>query len=229
MRPLLIPAVLLAAALAGCVDLTDRMEQNRSGPARAVLGSGTIRTEPRNVAGIHAVRIETGGRAVIERGEVESLTVTADDNIVPLITSEVRSGVLVLSSREANIAPKKLVFRITVKDVQHLDLVGSGVIDASRLEGPTLLISLSGAGDIKAAGRIDDLTVSISGAGNCDTGRLKTKHAKISVSGAGNVWVNATEALEARISGSSRIWYQGSPKLKTAVSGAGAIAHQRGA
>jgi Putative auto-transporter adhesin, head GIN domain len=229
MRPLLISALLLAAALAGCVDVTAGAEQNRSGITRAIVGSGTITTQPRAVAGIHAVRIETGGRAVIERGEVESLTVTADDNIVPLISAEVRSGVLVLSSREANIAPKKLVFRITVKDVQHLDLVGSGVIDASRLEGRALVISLSGAGDIKAAGRIDDLTVSISGAGNCDTGRLVTKHANISVSGAGNVWVNATEALEARISGSSRIWYRGSPKLQTAVSGAGAIAQQRGA
>ena len=73
------------------------------------------------------------------------------------------------------------------------------------------------------AGRVDNLSISIKGAGAISAGELKAKRAKVTVQGAGQVTVNASEELDGEVSGAGMIWYIGSPKLNSKVNGVGMI------
>ena len=190
-----------------------------------IKGSGNVTTENRPVGKFTAIRLSGIGQLSIERGEAESLTVTVDDNLAPLFTSEVKDGTLYLSVVSGKRPSRTAVYKATVSDLRDVEVRGAGSVEASKLDGETLSISISGAGSAKAAGRADNLTLSISGAGSLNAAELKTRRAKVVVSGAGDVTVNASDALDARVSGAGAIRYIGSPKLTSQVSGAGSIRH----
>jgi hypothetical protein len=212
-----IPAFLLLSSLlvlAGCKD--ERIE-----------GSGKIVTESRPVGKFTAVSLSGIGRLLIERGEAESLTVTVDDNLVPLFTSEVRDGTLHLSVARGKSPANEAVYKVTVSDLRHVELSGAGSVEAAGLDGETLSLAVSGAGSAKVAGRADFVRLTVSGAGDIDAAALTVKRAKVEVSGAGDAIVNASDELDARISGAGGISYLGAPKVTSQVSGAGSIAAAR--
>ena len=88
-------------------------------------------------------------------------------------------------------------------------------------------MSVAGSGEITAAGRIADVTISISGSGTCNAAGLKAKRAKVAVRGSGEVTVNASDELDAQVSGSGTILYVGSPKLTSNISGSGSIEQRK--
>src|SRR5262245_26795406 len=91
-------------------------------------GSGKVITEERNVSGFNGVELEGEGDVTIEQSDRESLTITADDNLMMNLTSDVSRGRLTLGTN-ANISPSKTpVYKITVKSLGNLNLSGSGTI-----------------------------------------------------------------------------------------------------
>ena len=219
----IVPMMLVLAACDWSACIGDCTSVEGDGPR--IKGSGTLATEVRPVDKFTAIRLsDVGGELVIEQTGVESLTVTADDNLISLFTSEVKDGALQLSvAKGKSFSGKRPTYKITVRDLRELAVSGAGKIDATRLDGDALSISISGAGSGSIAGRVDDLAVAISGAGSFGAAELKAKRAKVVVSGAGQVTVNVSDELDARVSGVGAIWYIGSPKLISNVSGVGTI------
>ena len=224
-----LPSVVVLLALAACDDgikakcTSDCVTVHGQGPM--INGSGTSRTEVRPVAPFTAIRLsDVDARVVIARTGTESLEVTADDNLLPLFTSEVRDGTLHLSvAKDKSVSGKRPVYKITVGDLRQLGVSGSGTVDATGLDGEALAMSIAGSGEITAAGRVEDLSISIGGSGSCNAVALRAKRARVAVRGSGDATVNAQDELEAIVAGSGSIWYVGSPKIESNISGSGEI------
>jgi putative autotransporter adhesin-like protein len=191
-----------------------------------IKGSGNLKTETRVVERFTAIVISGSANLEIEQTGEESLQLTADDNLLPLFTTEVRDGTLVIGVAEG----KRLTWsgkgpriKVTVRELRKLKVSGAVSVKATKLDTDSLSISISGAGNANIAGRTDNLSITVSGAGSLDAVDLQTKRATVIVSGAGDVTVNAIEELDARASGAGTIWYVGSPRLQSGVSGAGTI------
>src|SRR5262249_15938149 len=168
--------------------------------------------------------IEHAGRLEIERTGSESLSVTADDNLVEKFTTEVKNGTLELSIVKGNtLNGKRPVYKITVNDLRAIDVEGAASIEATKLDGDGLSVSIAGAASGNVAGRADDLTLLVAGAGTLNAADLKAKRGKISVAGAAVVTVNVSDELEANVDGVGIVWYIGDPKLKSNVQGLGAV------
>ncbi len=215
-------AILVLAACDVSICTDDCVSTGDGGPT--IKGSGTLKTEARPVDKFTAIRLFVSGDLRIERSGTETLTVTADDNLVSLFTSEVKDGTLELSvAKGKSLSGKRPVYRVTISELKKLDVTGSGTVDATKLDGDALSMSISGSGTATLAGRVDDLRVSITGSGSFNGTALTAKRAKIDVTGSGEVTVNASEELDAEVTGSGSIWYIGSPKLTPSVSGSGSI------
>jgi Putative auto-transporter adhesin, head GIN domain len=218
-----LPALLLLAAC-NWSECGDCMTTGGKGPK--IEGSGTMKTEIRPVETFTAITLSDieSSLLVIERTGEESLSVTAEDNLLPLFTSTVKDGMLRLSLAKGNsFHGKRPTYKITVNDLRALHIQGGAAIEASKLEGDRLSISVEGAAGGSLAGRVDNLIISIRGAGAISAGELKAKRAKVTVQGAGQVTVNASEELDGEVSGAGMIWYVGSPKLNSKVNGVGMI------
>lgn len=197
------------------------------GPACGVTGepgSGKPKSETRAVGPFS--RIEIGGalNADVSVAEVHSVEVSGDDNLVPLVITEVKDGRLQIRTSK-NVAPKlELLVRITVPEVAALAVSGAGQVKLREIQGDDLELDLSGAGDVAASGAVRNLDLEVSGAGTVDARNLKTERARVSVSGAGQVGVHASQTLDVDISGAGHVRYDGNPPdVRQSISGAGSL------
>jgi len=202
----------------------DCMTKGGEGPK--IEGSGVMKTEVRKVEPFTSIVLTDveSSLLVIEQTGEESLTITAEENLLAMFTSEVKDGVLYLTFKKGNsFHGKRPTYKITVKDLRRIHVQGGAAIEASKLESEKLTILVEGAAGGNLSGRVDDLTIEIKGAGWISASELKAKRAKVSVEGAGQVTVNASDELDADVSGAGIIWYIGAPKLKSNVDGLGWI------
>ncbi len=226
-----VPALLLALAVAGCnIEINScsggQICINNGG--ERIVGSGTVRTEARAMNAFTAVRLVSGGRVVIERGEADAVTVTSDDNLLPKITTEVRNGTLVLDTAAGtSIIANELVYRVTVRDLNAISTSGSGTIQADRLASTSLAVTITGSSNVQLSGNVADLKLSISGSGTINAAALVAERSRVVISGSGDASVNARATLDVVISGSGDVTYAGTPKLRTRISGLGTVRQQR--
>lgn len=190
-----------------------------------VRGSGNVTTESRNVSGFTRVSLAGIGKLIVEQGSSESLTITADDNLLPYLLSDVRGGRLVLSIKNdtAITYAKEITYKVTVKRLDAVDLSGAGDMELRGISAERLQIANSGAGNISAAGRADRLDVTLSGAGNYNGENLESQEATVMVAGLGSAVVRASDRLDAQISGAGSIQYIGDPQVTQKITGIGSV------
>ena len=189
-----------------------------------VEGSGNVITESREVSGFNEIVLGGSGRVVVEVTGTESLTIEAEDNIMPLLETTVRSGRLRLDTNRSISPTVEIVYTITAATLDGLVISGSGVVEADAIDGTDFRVDISGSGDVDAEGTVSRLlSVSISGSGGFDGESLTAPEGRVEVSGSGNAVVNVTDDLEVSVSGSGDVEYLGAPRIDSDVSGSGAI------
>ena len=191
----------------------------------SVRGSGHVMSEPRNVSGFSKISLEGSGHVIIEQGVAEALTVTSDDNLLHYIETEVRGDTLVLGERSGvSLGPSEdIVFKVTARNLDGLEISGSGAAEAKGIHSPKMKIDISGSGEISAEGAADDLDISVSGSGRYRGDSLKSKRTTVDISGSGSALVASSETLNATVSGSGKIEYVGNPQVRQDISGSGSI------
>ena len=108
-------------------------------------------------------------------------------------------------------------------DKLHLAISGSGDIE-SDITATVLRSSVSGSGNIVLRGTAKDQEISISGSGDIRAERLISGNVTVRITGSGDCDVNATGLLRVSISGSGDVRYHGKPtKIETHVSGSGKV------
>jgi hypothetical protein len=207
-------ALLASLALGACSDLT--------------TGTGNPASESRGLSAFSAVELAGIGSVRVEPGPTASVTILADDNILPLLTSDVEGDTLVLGTRTGvSVSPRTpITYRVTVTDLTGLRVSGSGDISATGVSGSSLEVEVSGSGTVTVAGTTGRLSVVISGSGDVAGGFLTARDVEVTVSGSGSALVRATSSLHATISGSGDVHYLGNPTVTQDVSGSGEVARQ---
>lgn len=219
-------------------------------PADArVIGSGHVTTETRKVKGFHAVEVLDAGYLVITQGDIEGLTIEAEDNLLPFIRSDVDAeGVLHLGFKTPGDVrtAKTTLFRLSAKMLDRLELAGSGSIQADslslgsngklivRLPGSGEIVvnkliageleaTLNGCGKIKLGGEVNKQSVSIPGMGNYEAPNLKARSAEILISGYGTCKIWASDDLKITITGNGEVSYYGKPNVNKSVGHSGIV------
>lgn len=212
--------LVMVLSLSGCTFGTTFDSSTR------ITGSGKMITEIREVSGFNGVDLAAVGKLYITQGAKEGLTITGDDNIVPLIKTEVRAGVLVIEFTTPNISLNDLrgiTYNLTVVNLTSLVVSGAGDISVDDLKAENLSVLVSGAGNIEVAGKVSTQEIKVSGAGNYNAADLMSGSVKVTISGAGNATVWAQTTLDVTISGLGRVSYYGEPVVTKSISGAGSI------
>jgi hypothetical protein len=188
-------------------------------------GSGQLATESRAVSGFSKIDLSGGGELTIQKTGTESLSISAEDNLLPRLTSEVSNDTLILGSKpNTTILPQQpITYTVTVKDLTGVAVSGSGNIRVPDLTTTALSISISGSGTITVNGTVEDQDLEISGSGGYEAAQLTSKTVKADISGSGTANVLATNVLDVEISGSGTVTYSGNPQIEQEISGSGKL------
>ncbi len=208
---------LLIVALAGCTIYT--------GPGVRIRGSGRVIQETREVSGFTGVTVNGAAVLNIDRTGTESLVVTADDNLMPYLVTEVRGSTLYIEPKPGYtiVAPITLKLALTVKDLESLTLNGATTTAVKGLDAERLQVAINGASTVKMAGQANRQDIVLSGAATYNAENLDSQSASVTNNGAGAAVVRVSQQLNAEINGLGSIEYIGNPQVSKAVHGIGSI------
>ena len=235
---LALAAAMVGGLLAGCTI----------GNVNMVRGSGNVITEERAVSGVSEVLLAMSGDLSIEQTGTEALTVEAEDNIVPLITTEVSGDKLTIGTKVGSSfsSTKAVNIRLSVKDLSYIgasasgsvvmqkinsdklkiETTGSGSITVNGITANACTVAISGSGSITTSGTADNQQVTGSGSGSYKGENLQSKNATVNLSASGQAFVRVSDALDASVSGSGSIRYIGDPIVNKTESGSGRVVQQ---
>jgi len=213
-------------------------------------------SQTRQVSGFDQISLHAQryNELVIKQGEQESLIIEAPKDILKRIETRVTQGRLTINLKGSwqdrirdtvgtSLTKPTIRYRVTVKNLTHLEIVSSGRFGIGHLEterltvvfrgaGEMLLgalkakwlqVDFPGAGKLEVAGQVNEQTVTLSGAGEYDAPKLSSQKASVTINGVGKAAVWAEEELHVTIRGAGRVSYYGSPRISQSITAVGKL------
>lgn len=213
-------AVVLLAALAAACNVSTRF-----GGGEQVAGSGARKTERRDVGDFDRLVVEGAYRVEVTCGGPRSLEIEADDNLLPLIRTEVEGGRLRVHSDNRGMKTETMPrLRVSVENLSEVSIPGASDFSLEGLDNDAFKLNVEGASKFRASGDTSKLDITLNGAGLVDARELRAERVNVVNNGAGMVTVRASDSLDATVNGVGTIDYYGDPKaVNPKVNGIGRI------
>ena len=193
-------------------------------PKDQVIGSGNSVTETRQLAEFDEIEFRVAGDFKVTIAEKATpLEIDADDNILPLITTEVVDGRLIVDSKQPFKTKHSPDFKVAVTSLNRLIVQGAGDATVRGLDNYKFELEINGSADVRLSGKSDELKIAVNGSGDVHAYELSARQTDISIAGSGDVRVSTSEALTVSITGSGDVKYIGNPKVTKAIVGSGDV------
>ena len=210
----LVPLLILTALIAaGC----------KHGMHSGVRGSGKREVQKRDVSAFNSISTEGAFNVAVVCQKELSLEIEGDDNILPLISAEVSNGVLKLKSAKDYSVSQPIEIRISVPNIDGLNVSGAGLIEVSGLKNDKFKIDSTGAPQIKVSGSTKVVDIDTSGAARIDTHNLHAARGVVDSKGVSKIDVDVKDQLDVTISGPSVVTYEGDPSINKTINGPGRL------
>jgi hypothetical protein len=201
------------------------------------VGSGVARRETRQLAAFSSLEVSGDLRARVAAGAPSPVTITADDNLLPLLLTELVGGRLVAGWRwDASVQPRipptlelqtpvlagarasgDSSIEATTGAVDRFNAHSSGAarITVRMLEAGHATVQASGDSSVEIDGRAAALEVTASG--SAETGLRFLDAGDVTALGSGDAQleVRAASAIAGVLSGASRLRVWGHPPLRS--------------
>jgi hypothetical protein len=221
MKKLLILSVLTLLVSAAC----------HHGMGPQVKGSGNRQTQKREVAPFTSIASDGAFTVEVVCQKDVSLEIEGDDNVLPLISSEVSGNVLRLKNSKSYSINQPILVRISVPNLEGLSINGAGKFDISKLNSERFEIDANGAPSINVSGSTKHMDIETNGAANIDTHNLRAARVVVESKGVSKVDLGVSDQLDVTVSGPSQVTYRGDPVVNKTINGPGKIEkrHNEGA
>ena len=211
------------------------------------------KTEIRELGEFTSISMRGIGKIYINQGKEQKVAIESDEITINRITTNVTDGKLVidvgrdwvekLSAGLDFFSSSDIRFHITVKELEKLEITGAAEVEAKDIKAKDLTLKMTGASSVKVLnlnadslkadipgagriavdGKVDDLSVTLTGAGNFSGHKLKSKTAKVTLSGVGSAQLWVTGELDVTITGVGSVEYYGNPLIKQSVTMLGKV------
>ncbi len=188
-----------------------------------VIGSGSRKIETRDLPSFTGISTEGAFDIQVSCQKPQSIEVEGDDNILPLINTEVSDNVLHIRNLRSYSVQDNITIRITVPNLEGVSASGAGKLDISGLKNDKFEVTINGAPSLKLAGQTKLIDIDANGAGKIDAHKLLASRAVVDSKGVARIEVHAQEELNVTISGPSHVIYDGDPKVNKTVHGPGNV------
>ena len=154
-------------------------------------------------------------------GEGDEVIVRGPSAVIAHV--ETKGGRIVLDCR-SSARRREVEIVLPGRTFSRMSLSGSGRLLLENLSQPTLALAISGSGDVRAQGKVELATVTISGSGHARLGDLALQQLTVTVSGSGHIEAAPKDLADITISGAGNVRLLTRPaQLRSHVSGSGRI------
>ena len=210
-----------------------------------VIGSGDISTEERVIKDFDSISASSGINLFAKEGMEPSITIEAEDNIIPLITTEVKNGHLEIGKKKFIISfvnKKPINVYIEFTNLNEIEVSSGSSISIDYIETDKLKINLNsgskadlniiaeeieiyaGSGsiiDIKGQIKLQEIQLNSGSSYNAE--KLESQECIIELNSGSIARVSVRDRIDAEINSGSYLEYLGSPELILDISSGGNI------
>jgi hypothetical protein len=209
-------------------------------------GSGTIVTEALDLYGFTSIVLEGEGAIVVAQDDRYSASLTTDDNLIPLVTTEVIGSTLFLDTTASgtDIEPSDgLILEVATPQIERLEMAGAGsiridalrtetltidfsgagLIEVGDLEATGLVVDADGAGSVKIAGTVDLQVVQLGGVASYEAGHLRSSSAMVTSDATNSAVLWVTDDLDVTLTNLGSVEYWGEPLVTSSATGTGQL------
>jgi len=213
MRNLALVLTLLTMVSVGC----------KHGVHVGVKGSGKREVQQRDVQPFTSIRTQGAFNIQVVSQKAQHLEIEADDNVLPLVTTEVSNNELSIKNDQRFSIDEPVMIRISVPDLTALNISGAGKIDVAGLKNDKFTIECDGAPVIKVSGQTKTVEIDTSGAAKIDTHGLHAAKGVVDSKGVSKIDVDVNDQLDVTVSGPSTVTYEGNPTINKTIHGPGKV------
>jgi len=189
----------------------------------SIVGSGNAVTESRALTAFHAVEFHIPGNLTVTIGEQKPVSINTDDNIAPLIKTEIKDGTLTVRADQPFTTKNGPDVQITIPDLTALVVHGSADAQVKGLDNEALAVSAHGSTDVHLYGKTKSLVLTLHGSAEVHAFELGAQQAVVTINGSADAKIAVDESLVATIHGTGGLTYTGSPRVISTVHGGGAV------
>ncbi len=196
-----------------------------------VKGSGNQISENRKVGNFSKLDISGGYKIILKQDSSLSVKVTADDNLLKYIKTDIDGDVLHIHSKKNMCNTGEMVINIGIRNLEevkasgavevdgdgkintkdiHFDLSGATKINMD-LNAANVVTGISGVTEMNLKGQATSHNIDISGSGKIYALDFVVGSCDIQTSGIGHCEVNVLNSLKVNSSGASDVKYRGNP------------------
>lgn len=189
-----------------------------------VIGSGILISENRALSTFTRISNNSSINVTVKQGDNQTLQVTADDNIMHLVKTDVKNGTLHVDLPRRNYDDITILITVTILRLNEIKNNSSGNIDISEIVGqPNLKIENRGSGSVTVRGTCNFLDLINTGTGSHYGFGFIVQNVEVKNTSSGTCEIHCINTLIGSNSGSGSILYKGNPEFDVSNSGTGKV------
>jgi hypothetical protein len=207
-------------------------------------GNGNVIKQTRELSSFSSLEVGGAFQVFLTQGDKESVTVEADENLLPVIVTEVRGNKLIIRTSDEIHDSKAMNIYLTFKDLNKMEISGacklsgeqkftfsdldlecSGASDVTlRMTAGDIDLDFSGASHVELYGNAGSVNLDLSGASDMDALELEADKYNADISGASHAKIFVKNELTSDVSGAASLKYKGEPSIvNNDISGAASV------
>jgi hypothetical protein len=210
---------ILAAALAACTGPAPRATTPGT-----IQGQGTVTTEDRTTDVFEHLSVGAGIRVDVTEGATVSVTLAAQPNLLPLISTRVTDGQLVVNVASPGFSTAEPVtLTVVAPDLRSMTLSGGATGTLATTTTGTLTLDVSGGAVLEATGTAQALALTVSGGAQAHLGGLEAEAATVTASGGAQAELNVVSELSGDVKAGATVRLTRQPASVDVTTGGGGI------
>lgn len=174
-----------------------------------IKGNGNIKTISIPASGVEEIEMELYARVIIDAGASEEIVITAEENILPFISSEVNNGTLLIEQKEWIKPSQRILIKVGAPYIRKILVGVHETVYVKNLNSEEIEL-IAPIGRIEAEGN-SEMLIANSKKGTIDASGLVTQNANVTITGSGKVSVNVANTLKQDLSSNARLDYVNEP------------------
>jgi hypothetical protein len=191
--------------------------------AFGTVGEGPVKSETRPVQSFTRIDASNGVGVTVRIGASQPLEVRAQENILPILVTEVQSGTLhIRATKEYTASPTPEVVIVT-PSLDGITMSGGSRGQADGLASDRIGIELSGGSGLTMTGTVATVALQASGGSRATLDGLSARTVTVDLSGGTTANVRASDEVTGQASGGSHLTVLGGARVNVTTSGASSV------
>jgi hypothetical protein len=192
--------------------------------AGCVQGQGPVTSETREVGAFSRIEATAGIRIVVHIGPSEAVEVSAQENLLPVIATDLRGDTLSIEASEDFTTLEPVTITVVVPALDGITLSGGSQAVIDGLDAESLELRIRGGAQVTAAGSVDNVGLDAGGGAMASLEDLSARVVTVSMDGGATATLTASGEVSGTAAGGSRLTVLGDAVVSVEESGGSEVA-----